>query len=158
MTIRWTSKDYARFKLGLPPRRKRDNPEEKLCIGLSDWMFKAFPDVIYHFDYGSGLKMTKLQSAKQKRLNKVRGFPDLQILEPRGVYHGLFLELKVENPYTRDFKLKAGEHLREQEEIIRRLLKKGYYATFAAGLDEAMLIIEKYLNLKNKGKFEQGVF
>jgi hypothetical protein len=82
-----------------------------------------------------------------KGLRSQRGFPDLVIYEPRGGYHGLFIELKQEG--TKLYK-KDGEpctpHLHEQEYTLHQLRQRGYMAVFAVGWDEAKDIIDDYLN------------
>ena len=76
----------------------------------------------------------------------------MMILEPRGAFFGLMLELKKEggSPFRKDGKLmghgcKSGEHLKEQAEAIVALNDKGYQAMFATGFDEAKSIIDYYM-------------
>ena len=80
----------------------------------------------------------------------VRGLPDIEIFEPHGKYAGLFIELKKTD---RKLKKKDGswidEHTQEQFEILEKLKTKGYYATFAIGLQEAIKIIDNYFGEQN---------
>jgi hypothetical protein len=81
-----------------------------------------------------------------KSLKSDRGYPDLMIFEPRDIWHGLFIELKVEG--TRITKLNddpATTHIREQAECIMKLIDRKYAAFFACGFDECKSIIDKYL-------------
>lgn len=98
-------------------------PEEILQEKVANYLVQNYPDVLFHSDYGSGAKLTKGQSAKQKRLNGGRRtWPDMFIAKmgtiwrweesPTGVFdhldlinlgaklygaHGLFIELKKDN-------------------------------------------------------------
>jgi hypothetical protein len=112
-------------------------------------------DLLWHFDYGSGLKMTMSQAARQKRLNR-KSWPDLFIANPvdirhgqsrSGAYPGLFLELKREGTriYKRDGLLVANEHIKEQAAVLQELRDQGYAADFAVGLDDAIEKIDNYL-------------
>ena len=129
--------------------------ESELQIAVADYLRLQYPEVIFHSDFGSGIKLTKGQAIKQKRQNGGRrAWPDLFIAEPvfkedcTGCY-GLFIELKKDG--TR-LKKKNGEwasdHIAEQAEMLERLEFRGYRAMFAGGFDEAKKIIDLYF----KGK------
>ena len=96
----------------------RDNPEYRLYKSIALYLRLQYPNVMYHFD-PTGLNLSKAQSGMLKAIQGSRGFPDLFIIEPRGIHHGLFLELKPEG--TR-LKKKDGsassEHIKEQTAYI----------------------------------------
>lgn len=147
--------------------------EAQLQEQVADYLRLQYPDVLFHSDFGSGIKLTPGQAARQKRQNGGRrAWPDMFIAEVTicGDYHdwhrlkdwmevtkeisdeivdfhpGLFLELKKEG--TRLTKKKgewATDHIAEQAEVIERLRKCGYCAEFAVGFDEAKKIIDAYL-------------
>lgn len=152
--------------------------EADLQIQVADYLRLQYPDVMFHSDFGSGIKLTPGQAVKQKRQNGGRrAWPDMVIAESRclrcmfchnditipcirpnfiedecdGVnrYHGLYLELKKEG--TR-MKKKNGDwvndHIAEQAEILERLRQRGYCAEFAVGFDEAKKMIDEYLGGK----------
>lgn len=66
------------------------------------------------------------------------GFPDLLILEPRGSYHALAIEMKTEN----------GRLTENQREWLNKLRDNGYFATACWGADEAITVINTYMSLK----------
>lgn len=119
--------------------------EDKIAQQLADYIYLQYPDIIAHFDTGSGGKMTIGMATRNKRLNKRRGFPDLFIAEPRGISKGLFIEIKAQSPYKKNGDLYADEHLKEQQEMITDLLLRGYWASFGVGFDGCKLIIDTYL-------------
>lgn len=67
-----------------------------------------------------------------------KGTPDLFIAEPKGDYHGLFIELKREDE-------RLSKVSKEQEEKISGLLAKGYHAAICYGASEALKEIDLYL-------------
>ena len=73
----------------------------------------------------------------------MKGFPDNFIAEPRGKYHGLFIELKR----TKNSTSRKGK---EQREWIKALNEKGYKAEFAFGAEEAKRIVLEYLQGEEK--------
>lgn len=129
--------------------------ESELQQKVADYLRLQYPDVLFHSDYGSGVKLTARQAAIQKRQNGGRrGWPDLFIAqgnaEGHTYYYGLFIELKREG--TR-IKKKSGvwasDHIAEQAEVLQQLKKKHYSAAFAVGFDEAKKIIDEYLGGPN---------
>lgn len=121
--------------------------ESDLQVAVADYLRLRYPDVIFHSDFGSGIKLTKGQAMKQKRQNGGRrGWPDMFIAEGRGKFRGLFIELKKDK--TRIKKKNgewASEHIAEQAQLLSRLRGRDYEAQFAVGFDEAVDIIDKYL-------------
>lgn len=136
--------------------------EADLQMAVAGYLRTYYPDVLFHSDFGSGVKLTMGQATKQKRMNGGRrAWPDMFIAEPRvnfippeGIMgcdtwtHGLFLELKREG--TRIVKARksdewASDHIAEQAALLRKLRSKGYMAEFAVGFEEAKQIIDNYL-------------
>lgn len=59
------------------------NSETNLQIQVADYLRLQYPDVMFHSDFGSGIKLTIGQAAKQKRQNGGRrAWPDMFIAEP----------------------------------------------------------------------------
>jgi hypothetical protein len=57
--------------------------ESDLQIMVADYLRLQYPDVLFHSDFGSGIKLTIGQAAKQKRQNGGRrSWPDMFIAEP----------------------------------------------------------------------------
>jgi len=70
-----------------------------------------------------------------KRMGLKPGFPDLIIFEPNGTFHALVIEMKTLKGRTSE----------DQEEWIRNLNAKGYYACVCKGADAAIKVIDEYL-------------
>ena len=68
-----------------------------------------------------------------------KGFPDNFIAEPRGKYHGLFIELKRA-------KKSLSRKSIEQRKWIKMLNDKGYMAVFCYGAEEAKRAVLSYLS------------
>lgn len=141
--------------------------ESELQVSVADYIRLHYPNVLFHSDFGSGIKLTKGQAIKQKRQNGGRrGWPDMFIanrrydLENYVEYHGLFLELKKDGEkllagnraknrfLSIDGKEYKTEHLKEQADVIYALNQSGYIAKFAVGFEEAKQIIDDYLGDK----------
>ena len=104
-----------------------------------------YKDVIFHSD-GSGLPLSRYQAKSYAGMKSGRGISDLHIDEPRNGYHGLKIEIKKTTPFKKNGDLKAGDHLREQNEILERYNAKGYKAVFGTGVGECIKIIDEYMS------------
>lgn len=134
--------------------------ESELQVAVADYVRLRYPNILFHSDFGSGIKLTKGQAIKQKRQNGGRrGWPDLSIAEPKDTdglglesehYNGLMIELKKDG--TRLHKKDgswATEHIAEQAETLQALQDRGYETYFAVGFEEAKKIIDEYLGGDN---------
>lgn len=136
--------------------------ELDLQAQVADYIRLQYPDVIFHSDFGSGIKLTMGQAIKQKRLNGGRrSWPDMFIAKAKlmqtkdglpFVKHGLFLELKKDGVriLKRDGSLVADEHIREQAKMLQALERNGYEARFAVGFDQAKQVIDNYIGRKKR--------
>ena len=124
--------------------------ESELQRMVCDFLRYSYPDTIFRSDFASGLHLTMGQAIVHKRLQSSRAFPDLQILEARGNYHSLFIEIKREGAtvYLKNGELSSNPHIQEQAEMLRRLNALGYYATFAIGFKECRQTIIDYMNMR----------
>lgn len=136
--------------------------EAEVQVQVADYLRLQYPSVMFHSDFGSGIKLTMGQAIKQKRQNGGRrAWPDMFIAEVKYIgeaingahfaeqvaNYGLFIELKKAGTriYKKDGTLVADEHIREQFDVLEQLRKRGYMAEFACGFDEAKKIIDEYL-------------
>ena len=126
----------------------RKNEEYELCKAIATYIRLQYPGIMHHYDL-AGLNLSMAQAGMMKAIQGQRGFPDLFILEPRGVYHGLFLEVKKEKTKLRkrDGYTPATPHIEEQIIMREDLLKRGYMCEFGIGFQECKEIIDNYLNL-----------
>lgn len=126
--------------------------ESQLQVMVAEYLRVQYPDVLFHSDFGSGIKLTPGQAIKQKRQNGGRrAWPDMFIAEPRvkiqePVNFGLFIEIKKDGTriYKKDGSF-ASEHIEEQAKQLALLQSKGYRAKFAVGFEQAKEIIDEYL-------------
>lgn len=143
--------------------------ELELQMQVADYLRLQYPGVLFHSDFGSGVKLTMGQAIKQKRLQGGRrSWPDMFIAEPKNVKaeckvitdgdvikearfleqkYGLFIELKKAGTriFKKDGTLVSDAHICEQFDMLEQLRRRGYMAEFACGFDEAKKILDRYL-------------
>lgn len=125
--------------------KKPKQSEASIHLQVCQYLRTQYPNVIFTSE-SSGIRLTMGQAVKAKKLRSGNKLPDLWILEQRGGYGGLFLELKKEPIYKRDGTYKT-PHIAEQAQVITQLQYKGYSATFAIGFEEAKKEIDMYMLL-----------
>lgn len=129
--------------------------EAQLQIAVAEYIATKYPKVLFHSDFGSGVKLTARQAAVQSRQNAGRrGWPDIFIATPRRLFPesekwicGLFIELKAEGVriYKRNGDY-ASKHIAEQGKVLDALVEEGYLGVFCCGFDDAVKIIDYYLS------------
>lgn len=107
--------------------------ETLIQMSVVSWVKSQYPDAIFTAvpSWGQGV----IQGRKNKRMGLCKDWPDLFFAEPRGVWKGLFVEIKSE----------SGRKGKGQEQMIEELNRRGYFACFAIGFNEAVRIITSYL-------------
>lgn len=112
------------------PRKYEEADEQtKVCIAMDKLglLYYAIPN---------GGKRNFLEACRLKRTGVKAGCPDLCIPEPRGPYHGLYIELKR----------KSGGIISDTQKYwIAELRKRGYRAEVCKGSIAAIQLIEEYL-------------
>tara|TARA_R110000823_G_scaffold314633_1_gene444205 strand:- start:635 stop:976 length:342 start_codon:yes stop_codon:yes gene_type:complete len=111
--------------------------EASLQANVIKYLKLQHPSVIYCASLGGQYQKYPSQRNKAKATGYVKGFPDLGIYEPKGKYHGLFIEIK-----------EKGYPTKEQKEWIIDLSNRGYKAIVSKGFDSIIKEIDEYLNIK----------
>lgn len=114
---------------------------------VCEYLRYQYPNVLFNSDMAGSMKLTIGQAVQIKSLRSNRGFPDIAIYEPRGKYHGLFIELKKEGErlYKKDGISYISDHIAEQSQCMQLLIERGYDCYFCIGFDQAKLTIDNYL-------------
>jgi hypothetical protein len=89
------------------------------------------------FAIPNGSNKNPASAAKFQREGLRKGIPDLMVPIPKGGFMGLFLEMK---------RTKNAKPSKEQQEWIEFLNQMGYFAIVCYGADEAIAVIQRYLN------------
>jgi hypothetical protein len=148
---------------------KSEHREEKLQIALSTYIRGKYPDVAFTAE-SSGLRLGMSLAKRAKAQRSVHTLPDMIILEPRGGFCGVVLELKdittikkwyekskvrKENAsYSQEYihtimesYTSIDQHGKAQADTLRSLAAKGYFAAFACGIEQGMAIMDWYMKL-----------
>jgi hypothetical protein len=125
---------------------RKAQPEFDLQVLICKYIKLKYPDLLFMSDTIASVKLTIPQQVRNKKIQKEDFHcPDLLIFQPKGMWHGLFLELKAKNIYKKDGTLLKNDHVEAQATTLLQLNDLGYYTDFAVGFDEAKFIIDRYM-------------
>ena len=129
-------------------RRKNKKVEQSVHKMVVNYIKIRYPKIIFRSDAG-GIRLTMGQAVQFKKLQWGRSYPDIFIAEPRGKYHGLYIEIKKndEEYLKKDGTIRKNEHILEQFAMLLKLEKKGYAAVFGGGFINCETIINDYMSL-----------
>ena len=109
--------------------------ERQLQINLVAWFRLAYNGAIIHHSPNGG-KRNLLEAVKFKAMGTLAGFPDLFIAEPKGGFHGCFIELKDG---------KKGRLSENQNIMLDELAKRGYFCAIVRDYEQGVNIINSYM-------------
>lgn len=140
-----TFKDAQRIQSKKIARSKKFNrvpTEDQEQITVMSWAHRVkfkdgrLSDYLFHIPNGGSRNI--IEATKLKKMGVKAGVPDLQLIVPNGLVHGLWIELKA----------KKGTLQPSQKIMIQRLEAQGYLCKVCFGADEAINEIKKYLMLE----------
>lgn len=101
-----------------------------------------YPDVVV-FAIPNGGGRSVMEATKLKEEGVLAGVPDLFVAEPRGEFHGLFIEMK---------RLKGGSVSDKQKKIHAELSALGYMVAVCEGARVAWEVFETYMSVYSPSK------
>ena len=109
---------------------------------ICQWLAIQYPNLLWWHTPNES-KKTPFERFLFSVMGGKKGVSDFIIIEPRGMYSGLAIELKAKG--TKVFKKNGECYYPEQHIFLKKMQEKGFFATFAIGFDSAKNIIENYL-------------
>jgi len=132
-----------------------EHSQQSLLFEWASLNLGRFPELKYFHASLNGAKLPfsrdqngNRYSNQAKRLKKEgmkKGVPDTCLPVPRSIYRGLYIELKTEE----------GKPTPEQLDFVSFLNWQGYFACFCYGFNDAVTVLEWYLQLPKRGIDDQ---
>ena len=116
---------------------RREQEIQTAFFEWAKWSEGRYPELKLMHHIPNGGKRTKAEAAIFKAMGVKSGVPDVFLPEARGIYHGLYIEFKSE----------SGSASNKQSEFLQSLREAGYFACVCDGLEKAISVTEKYLEL-----------
>jgi hypothetical protein len=122
-------------------------------VALFCWaaqMKPQYPELEWMFAIPNGGERNKIVAAHLKAEGVKSDVSDIFLPVPRGSWHGLFIELKRPDSIKKGKKQYAGTASNGQLQFQAAMREAGYGAVVCVGWQEAVKVIEDYLNWEKK--------
>lgn len=114
--------------------------EHQIQVACVNWFRYQYPkSLIYAVPNGG--QRNAVVAAKLKAEGVLSGVPDLFVAEPKGNYHGLYVEMKNGT---------AGKVSESQKEVMYKLTEKGYACVVCRSFDEFEAAVTDYMRGKHE--------
>lgn len=121
---------------------RSEDTEQIAVIQWSQYNMNKYPELRWLFHVPNGGSRNKQEAVKFKQMGVKAGVSDLCLPFPRGMYCGLFIEMKYGNNRQQD----------TQREFLTDMAEAGHFVATCYSAEEAIKVIEMYLKLEG---FEQ---
>jgi hypothetical protein len=127
---------------------KRQKQEESVHVAIAAYIRSQYPNVLFTSE-SSGIRVPMHLAVMMKKQRSTHKQPDMIVLHPKGVFHGLILEIKKDHSevFLKDGSISKKAHIQEQNNTLVMLRELGYCAMFACGFDDAKSKIDNYMGL-----------
>lgn len=112
--------------------------ENSTQMALIQWAWLKYKVTMIAYPNELAGRLGKGQKIYWAKMGMRYGHPDLFLAEPRGKYHGFYVELKRKGEVPRE----------EQLYWLDYLAQRGYCTCWHDNLDDAMKAVEQYLSLE----------
>ena len=119
-------------------RRSEDTEQIHVC-NWAMWNENRYPELKWLHQIPNGGSRNKAEAVKLKSMGVKSGVSDLHLPYAKGVYIGLYIEMKYG----------TGRHQDSQIEFLHDMAKNGHYVASCYTAGDAITVLEEYLQLDN---------
>lgn len=112
---------------------------------LCNWLRLQYPKLLWWHTPNESRK-TPFERYLVSMMGVKKGVSDFIIIEKRGGFNGLVIELKAKD--VKVFKKDMSCYYPEQQEFLKRMSENNFYSCFCSGFEDAKTVIDNYMNLK----------
>lgn len=116
---------------------RSEDTEQINVVSWANWNVNRYPELRWLFHVPNGGSRNKQEAVKFKQMGVKAGVSDLCLPYPKGIYYGLFIEMKYGNNRQKD----------TQKEFLADMAAAGHFVATCYSAEEAIKVIEEYLNL-----------
>lgn len=124
------------WKNGVTPKKKRSNPESKVCMALWQWFQLQYPKYQNRYLRFEVKQSSKIQQAILKAEGNQAGTSDIFIAIPTFEYAGLWLEVKADKG-----------KLSDNQKEFQAQMTPDYLCVTGYGIDECIKLVTQYMAL-----------
>ena len=118
---------------------RSEDTEQINVVSWANWNVNRYSELRWLFHVPNGGSRNKQEAVKFKQMGVKAGVSDLHLPYPKGIYCGLFIEMKYGNNRQQD----------TQKEFLADMAAAGHFVATCYSAEEAIKVIEEYLNLSD---------
>lgn len=117
---------------------RSEDTEQINVIQWAKWNERKYPELKWLHHIPNGGSRNKMEAVKLKQMGVKAGVADLSLPYPKGIYCGLYIEMKFGNNRQQE----------TQKEFLSDMEKAGHFVATCYSAEEAVNVIEAYLKLR----------
>ena len=123
---------------------RSEDTEQINVVQWAEWNMGRYPELRWLYHIPNGGSRHRAEAVKFKQMGVKAGVSELCLPFPRGMYCGLFIEMKFgENRQSK-----------EQREFLADMEEAGHFVATCYSAKEAVKVIEEYLRLEGFDRYE----
>ena len=116
--------------------RRSEDTEQIQVMNWAHWHTGKYPELKWLHHIPNGGSRNRAEAAKLKEMGVKAGVSDLFLPCPKGIYCGMYVEMKYGN----------NRHTDRQKEFLNDMAENGYFAVTCYSADDAIKAIEEYVS------------
>lgn len=116
---------------------RSEDTEQIAVIQWAQYAVNRYPELKWLHHIPNGGSRNRLEAVKLKQMGVRAGVSDLCLPYPKGMYCGLYIEMKFGNNRQQE----------TQKEFLRDMAEAGHFVATCYSAEEAVKVIEEYLQL-----------
>lgn len=125
---------------------RSEDTEQIMVIQWAQYNINRYPELKWLHHCPNGGSRNRMEAVKLKQMGVKAGVADLCIPYPKGSYCGLYIEMKYG----------SNSQQKTQKEFLKDMAAAGHFVATCYSADEAIKVIDEYLNLADKNHMERN--
>lgn len=114
--------------------KRSEDTEQIQVMNWAHWHTGKYPALKWLHHIPNGGSRNRIEAAKLKEMGVKAGVADLFLPCPKGIYCGMYIEMKFGN----------NRHTDKQKEFLKDMAENGYFVVTCYSADDAIKAIEEY--------------
>lgn len=116
---------------------RSEDTEQIAVVNWAHWYADKYPELKWLHHCPNGGSRNQREAVKLKQMGVKAGVADLCLPYPKGIYCGLYIEMKFGNNRQQD----------TQKELLADMAAAGHFVATCYSAEEAIKVIEEYVKL-----------
>lgn len=125
---------------------RSEDTEQMAVVQWATYKMRVYPELKWLYHCPNGGSRNRAEAVKFKQMGVKAGVSDLHLPYPKGIYCGLFIEMKYGNNRQQD----------TQKVFLADMAEAGHFVATCYSAEETVKVLEEYLNLSDRKHMERN--